>query len=161
MSPLITENHYETNKSLICKQYFHLPINNLSYLLHRIEYGLLRRWQALSFGKKVSEVVVHLFREKNDCSEILRIIPEKPHNSLNLFLNKIEIQLAHAEIQNNPIKEMQIQVIPFEEKKSRFYIFKKLSNEEFNEEEFLLALQKQDSPEKPAIYTSVKLKSIV
>lgn len=154
------EHNLQSYNKWVKKQHFHFPVSNVSFLLHRIEFKLNQLWELLERSQCVQEVILHIKHELNDKQEIIRLKSLRAHNDVQLFIQQIENKILSLNL-SNPVIEFDLEVIPKEKTKSRFFILKQKRKPNMEEEEFLLALQNAESPELPAVYTTVRIKSIV
>ncbi len=107
------------------QDYIHLdfPVSLLPFLLHCLEKslrGLMARMQGR--GEFAKKVVIHLFCEYSDRVHMIELQPASPNRNLELFMKLLENKLSEVSLEN-PIKQIEIEVVPCPEKLQQLSFF--------------------------------------
>lgn len=107
------------------QDYVHLdfPVSLLPFLLHCLEKSLRRLMARLQGrGEFARKVVVHLFCEYSNQTHMIEVEPASPGRNLELFMKLLENKLADISL-DNPIKQLEIDIIPCPEKIQQMSFF--------------------------------------
>jgi protein ImuB len=107
------------------EDYIHLdfPVSLLPFLLHCLERGLRRLMARLQGrGEFARKIVVQLFCEYSGRVHLVELQPASPGRDLELFMKLLENKLAEVAL-DNPIKQIQIEVVPCPEKVNQLSFF--------------------------------------
>ncbi|HMN67944.1 MAG TPA: hypothetical protein PKC28_05330 [Bdellovibrionales bacterium] len=107
------------------KDYLNLdfPVSLLPFLLHCLEKSLARLMARLQGrGEFAQKVVLHLFCEYSDRVHLLELQPASPNRNLELFMKLLENKLGQVSL-DNPIKQIEVDVIPCPEKTQQLSFF--------------------------------------
>ncbi|MCB0386096.1 MAG: hypothetical protein KDD43_11945, partial [Bdellovibrionales bacterium] len=103
-------------ESLIDYVHLDFPVSLLPFLLHCLEkslHHLCRRLQGRA--EFVRKVRIHLFCEYSSKCHVLELTPASPGRNLELLMKLMENKLAEVDLEN-PVREMEIEIIPCPEK---------------------------------------------
>jgi protein ImuB len=99
------------------------PVSLLPFLLHCLEKSLKRLVARLQGrGEYARKVVISLFCEYSDKIHVIELEPASPSRDLELFLKLVENKLNEVAL-DNPIKQVEIEVIPCPEKTQQLSFF--------------------------------------
>lgn len=107
------------------RDYVHLdfPASLLPFLLHCLERGLKRLLGRLQGrGEYAQKIIVQLFCEYSDRVHVIELQPATPSRQLELFLKLLENKLGEISL-DNPVKQIEIEVIPCPEKVMQLSFF--------------------------------------
>lgn len=107
------------------RDYMHLdfPISLLPFLLHGLEKSLRRIMARLQGRREFAQKInVHLFCEYSDCVHLIELQPSTPCRDLELCMKLLENKLATVNLEN-PVKEIEVEVIPCPEKVRQLSFF--------------------------------------
>lgn len=107
------------------RDYLHLdfPVSLLSFLLHCLEKSLQRLIMRLrGRGEFAQKIVIHLFCEYSDRIHMVELQPATPARDLELFMKLLENKMMEINL-DNPIKQMEVEIIPCPEKTQQFSFF--------------------------------------
>lgn len=99
------------------------PVSLLPFLLHCLEkslHQLMGRLQGR--GEFARKVVLHLFCEYSNKVHLIELQPASPGRDLGLFMKLLENKLAEVNL-DNPIKQIEIEVVPCPEKIQQMSFF--------------------------------------
>jgi len=99
------------------------PVSLLPFLLHCLERALHRLVARLQGrGEFAQKLIVQLFCEYSNRVHLIELQPALPSRNLELFLKLLEGKLAEINLEN-PIKQIEIEVIPCPEKTQQLSFF--------------------------------------
>jgi len=107
------------------QDYIHLdfPVSLLPFLLHCLEKSLKRLMARLQGrGEYAKKMIVSLFCEYSDKIHVIELEPASPNRNLELFMKLIENKL-HDVALDNPIKQIEVEIIPCPEKVQQLSFF--------------------------------------
>lgn len=103
--------------------YLDFPVSLLPFLLHCLEKSLKRLMARLQGrGEFAKKMVISLFCEYSDKIHLIELEPASPGRNLELFMKLIENKLSEVAL-DNPIKQIEVEVIPCSEKAQQLSFF--------------------------------------
>ncbi|NJL26121.1 MAG: hypothetical protein HC902_13785 [Calothrix sp. SM1_5_4] len=107
------------------EDYVHLdfPVSLLPFLLHSLENSLKRLMARLQGrGEFARKIIIQLFCEYSDRMHLIELQPASPSRDLELCMKLLENKLAETNL-DNPIKQLQVDIIPCPEKLQQLSFF--------------------------------------
>lgn len=96
--------------------YLDFPVSLVSFLLHCLEKTLTRLMARLQGrGEFAQKIILQLFCEFSEKVHVVELTPASPNRNLELFMKLLEHKLSDINLEN-PIQQIQIEVIPCPEK---------------------------------------------